>query len=819
MDNNKLIIDKTLDISDLMYVIEDWLNDVDGVRVKQGNLTAYINSLGDEYKEMLEGLTIHSIARDNLTGMTSATFTYMIDTDGDGVLDKEIIITGFAGTNNKEPLIIPDFIADGGIITGINPQSISANDYLKKIIADNPDTMILLTGHSLGGGVALDLARALGLPVIIYNGAPGSGLLNLLSTMSGMKPPQFALNFVSEKDQLNRLADYGKLMPHNYWIPYTGDHGLKSFDTDKAREFMAMILEMESSKNPKSVISIIDVDINGDGVTDYKIIRDPEQFIARSLLTGGALVGGTTSNLIKINPEHLFTLANGLQDIASNDLDGTIKGNIILAQQKNDTYLQKYELRAETANTAVFEQLKMTGIGRVMSGLEESFDCLTRYSAQGQRNISALVEVAEMNTNWIAQQFDVAPNQYFEYQGSRWKSNAFIAKLNELKKASNGLLAMIDNQKNQGVCSAKGNHGIGLAESAGELALFFDTVKGQVEKTIEGIGKREGLMDGMSEALKSVFLVMEKNVEQAKQKVLDVSTIASCIGENYQQKDEAIKAALVAGTLPKSTTVNVPTTFQAYLEESNIFSDVNALQARDQQIEQQSKKLATYMTENVRDILKTIQSRFREYIDPIADLKHMINAILEMNEDTVYKFEICTTVEKQKEFKEYDADGYPVYEYVDITEVNIHELESIRLGNVYGETDAIEYMATAIVPLSEKLQETSGLVDAFLTEYSTTTTYMKTIVENAIYESVHLDDVMKICKYSIDVLTRIDQQLRHLITTLMIDNTSSAIDTLEQHTQQAQKLIQYFQQMTARCFGDNAETPSMSTPASGVQRF
>ncbi|MGL5041801.1 MAG: SA1320 family protein [Culicoidibacterales bacterium] len=820
MDNNKLIIDKTLDISDLLYVIEDWANDVNGARSKQSDLGTHLSELGeDKYKKMLEGLALHSMSRDDITGMTAATFTYMIDTNGNGIVDKKILITGFAGTNDKEPQIVKDFAADGGLLFGVNLQTITANGYLQQLITENPDTMILLTGHSLGGGVALDMARELGLSVIIYNGAPSSFGKNWLSMLNGVKPPEFALNFVSEKDQLNGFADYGKWRPHNYWIPYTGGHGLKSFDTDKARKYMGIIFEMEQSKKQTKVASRINVDINGDGVTDYTVIRDPQQFIAKSLFTGGVLVGGTTSKLITINPEHLFKLASSLQDIAEYDLNGTLKGNISIAQQKNDTHLQKYTLRAETATEAIFEQLKTMGIGRVMAGLEESFDCLIRYSSEGQRNISALVEVAEINIPWIRQQLELGPNQYFEYRESRWMPNEFISELSRLKQAANGLLAMIENQQSLDICSIRGKHGIGLAESTGELGLFFGTVKQQVGQAIEGIGKREGLMDGMGQALKAVFSVMEKNVEQAKQKIHDVSTIARCIGENFQQKDEAIKTALAAGKLPIVSVFGVAPTFQAYLEESDVFGDVNFLQARDQQIEIQANKLASYMTENVHEILRDIQLKFREYIDPIGDLKHIINSMLEMNNNTIYKFETETTLEIEKEIKGYDTDGYPEYEDIETPKEHTRKLEAIELGKIYGQTDAIEYMLTAVLPLSEKLQETSGMVDAFLKEYTTTTAYMKVVVESAIYESMQMEDMMKICKYSIDVLTRIDQQLRHLITTLMLNNTSMAIDMLEQHAQQARKLIQYFKQMTARCFGDNVSTPSMTRTPSGKRRF
>ncbi len=140
-------------------------------------------------------------------------------TERDG---KVVYTISFGGTENGT-----DWGANFGAVGGLSSQHSEALERMKKIEkymkANDPDAIMVTTGHSLGGGLASMVSMQTGIPAITFNPAGTNfmtnGLSNIFSTGSGQID-----TYVVNTDPLN-------LMQNNIFAPIIGHIGRPHFES------------------------------------------------------------------------------------------------------------------------------------------------------------------------------------------------------------------------------------------------------------------------------------------------------------------------------------------------------------------------------------------------------------------------------------------------------------------------------------------------------------------------------------------------------------------------------------------------------------
>ena len=575
------------------------------------------------------------------------------------------VILAYTGTNfdndKWNDAVKTDF---GRIALGLGDDHVDpARKFYEKIRAEYGDD-IILTGHSLGGNLAQWIALYYNVQkTIIYNPAPlyipPEQLIATLGAWSIKDAVAIPLGFIkdgtkwlfgiktgedkiknlketftgrviriqSELDIVNNPSDYlrGEYLGVEHILKDAGWHSLG--DILKSEE-----LKEELERITRQLYKIkANIDIDGDGKIDVKL--GELDLKRRNLLNDKASIA--SGGKIQLNPEVLKTLSNNIQMRVLGDLE-KVKEITKLCIEKNNKVRMDFNQRKEQVTESIKEELNNTEMPFILDNLRESVGEIIKNKH--------LLEVLQQKYQLKMEQF--GSNEIPLVSGIRLYPYNYNIQLGTLRRVTAPLLNQSQKEETKDISNIfRGKPTI--LKSWQEIENNTKRLLEESDKTFEGDGLRTGKEDGISQSLKQVLEVAEKNIEELEKQLQNTAELTQGLAENFEEQDRWIGTKLQQGVFIGSNPVkNMPQSYKAYLERDEIFDDVkDVIQAFDKQVEKRSKEYAKKIAEITGESLDTLAEGLEAWVDNVGGVERKIKEI-QRNYDV--------TVEVEEKYKEDD---------------------------------------------------------------------------------------------------------------------------------------------------------------------
>lgn len=810
--------ESTSTIAEVSYRIERML--VEGK--SQKDINDYIQDLITNYG-FPKTLNYADSFYDSKTGVAGCAF---LDTNTGQ------IIIAYPGTNVKADGI-KDILTDLTLTTGSQGHVSEAVKFYEKLAkAGYP---IVLTGHSLGGNIAVLVALITNNPLTVtYNGAPLSAenFLDFLNHFSGLNIPLAVIKalldikskeqmkvlnqlidafsgniirFVSDEDILNNASgSVDALYIGNGYVIYNKNpHDMSYFLNEDIQLYLSKIIEMEQHH---TVYADIKVDVDGDGTED--VTRSARQLVVKNLLGMPGKNAGGNGEKIQINPEALIHLSVNLKVMANDDLLWA-DNNVTVCERKNESIGESFETRRSHLNESIIDILHNSGLGTLLTTIDSSFGELKR-----QKGI--LETLTDFSPYTITSKFDTSEKKWFK--GSKeWTTGAISSFETQLKDLIEASYVLKHNVEMPDIFETAYEGSIFRYESISEISKSIvnitNSLEPKIEKIFKGIGLRDSKEDGISQSLTDVFTVEHQNTSELSRALGNVSELTAAIAINYEERDQWLKQSIEKGEMTATSNVHVPETYEAFLEETTIFDDVkNVLQAFDEQVEERSKKLSYEISAAYTDILSRLEDKTKVIREGMNTFKTLITTLLnEMNLEIMYE-------EKGEKIIPYHPDSELTREQSEKPVIS----QSIgSLGNQFPAEvrEAIEDAEAKILPLIDIFNAALNACQTFHQGVHSMENYLKPVIEKGVYTAFDLDEIIQVQLLTSEVLSRMFTELTNLSSDLSEGNLGSAITNLATRINDVGKLLVYFNEMIQNCFGTQiSNTQSQKGRARGKKK-
>ena len=323
-------------------------------------------------------------------------------------------------------------------------------------------------------------------------------------------------------------------------------------------------------------------------------------------------------------------------------------------------------------------------------------------------------------------------------------------------------------------------------------------------ETFEGDGLRAGKNDAIQQSITDVLDVEESNIKELQNIVNNLNVFMTLTALTFDDKDSSLGTAIESGAdfSVNASVSGVPTSYEAYLNRSEIFDDVkDVLQAFDMQVEKNSKDYAKKVSEIYGEALSIFEKGLGNWVDLLNDFKDMIVPIQRSFEDPIETERLHCS----------DTSYYYTYHFWG----NLKELYE---PDVADKVDSAVIEIFPIIPVIEATIESSKTAKDKLGNIEPE---LKKIIEDGVYKSINLMEVVQSQKSVLQLAVKCKLEIRFVIDS--INNASmkgQTITTILTKLLQIERLLEYFSTFVSDCFGDNYNEEASSTaPQSSAANF
>ena len=781
------------------------------------NNTLYASDLTYEFekarmsgdKEVLEEIV------SKMKGRYSNKLEYLDDfydkdtgTSGTAFKDKDTgeVILAYTGSND----LWNDWIKTdiGRIGLGLGDDHVnSARKFYEKIRAEYGDD-IILTGHSLGGNLAQWIALYYNVQkTIIYNPAPlhisSDNIVDVLDkltkdtiirTFGSLEPAKFVsrqlqpiqeeylekimkleetftgqvLRIQSESDLLTMVASAlkGKYIGREYFLTNAGTHSLSEIiDSEDARK------EIEKITN-QILFQKVNIDIDGDGKIDVRL--GELDLKRKNLLNDKASIA--SGEKIQLNPEVLKTLSNNIQTSVLGDLE-TIKRITKLCIEKNNKVGMDFNKRKEQVSESIREELNSAQIPLILDVLKDSIGEIIKNKdilESLQKTYELRMDQFPSDKKVLVDRVELDPTEY-NRQLLRLRNESERLLNHCIKERADDMSSYFEKRPT----ILKSWQGI---ESSTKHLLE------ESDKTFEGDGLRTGKEDGISQSLKQVLEVAEKNIEELEKQLQNTAELTQGLAENFEEQDRWIGTKLQQGVFIGSNPVkNMPQSYKAYLERDEIFDDVkDVIQAFDKQVEKRSKEYANKVTQIMGESLSSFSEGLVNWIKRVINLESTVKKVIgnygktvlleEYIENSMITKEISTRIINWGKFKQL----YP---------------EAVIIG--------IEGVQEKVISNKSKIVQIVYTTESAKNNLSYLEPNLKKIVEEGVYKAFDLDEIVNSQKIAKRIIEKSQSEIKYVKEHIGTEGMSGeAIKALNQKLEEVNRSLEYYKMFIGDCFGD-----------------
>ena len=509
----------------------------------------------------------------------------------------------------------------------------------------------------------------------------------------------------------------------------------------------------------------LSVDVDHDGKLDAQFGKD-------KLLTTELMPGSGAGKDIVINFSSLQGLSKNLQGLLEDIKQ--IRELLTKSTTTNSTVESRKANRTETLEQSIVSYLEQINLIKSIKNLDDFYTKL-----EGKEKLFS--EIASYSTFQFSRQFDwfgFSNKKWCYRSGASWDYGIVTKLLDSLsKKASETWGTISKIVVIQGSLPGTANI-IQLNTKTGIAQKGEDTInsfKKSIDDTLKGEGIRSAFDDGIANPLTDVLKVELTNVNKMEECINSMIGSVDALAESHRNNDATIEQNwrsnqdVMGGYIVGS----IPTDFDTFVKQSNLFDDLEVLKAFDQQVDNTTKSLG--------DSMITAFSGYLTQSKSSIDATHSgLNDTESAASDVIAEFatEICYKVKLSINF-------YNTVEACISIASSIKEIKSF--------IDNIE----------QEYQETIQTIFNTGNSLPSLKTQLRSYLEDAIYNYSTLSDVVKGQRVIASIMNRIYTQALGFLR-LVDENKGKSIEALAERMGEMGTMASHISQVVEQCFGSKA---------------
>ena len=510
----------------------------------------------------------------------------------------------------------------------------------------------------------------------------------------------------------------------------------------------------------------LSVDVDHDGKLDAQFGRD-------KLLTTELMPGSGAGKDIVINFSSLQGLSKNLQGLLEDIKQ--IRELLTKSTTTNSTVESRKANRTETLEQSIVSYLEQINLIKSIKNLDNFYTKL-----EGKEKLFS--EIANYSTYQFSRQFDWFGFSHFKTwcyrSGASWDYGIVTKLLDSLsKKASEtwdtiNKIIVIPGMTPGASSIIQLNTKTGIAQK-GEATI--NSFKKSIGDTLKGEGIRSAFDDGIANPLSDVLKVELTNVDKMEACINSMIGSVNALAESHRNNDATIEKNwrsnkdVMGGYIVGS----IPTDFDTFVKQSNLFDDLEVLKAFDQQVDNTTNSLGDSMITAFSGYLTESKSSVDATHSGLKDTESAASDVI-----AEFATEICYKVKLSINF-------YNTVEACISIASSIKEIKSF--------IDSIE----------QEYQETIQTIFNTGNSLPSLKTQLRSYLEDAIYNYSTLSDVVKGQRVIASIMNRIYTQALGFLR-LVNENKGKSIEALAERMEDMGTMASHISQIVEQCFGSKA---------------
>ena len=507
----------------------------------------------------------------------------------------------------------------------------------------------------------------------------------------------------------------------------------------------------------------LSVDVDHDGKLDAQFGKD-------KLLTTELMPGSGSGKDIVINFSSLQGLSKNLQGLLEDIKQ--IRELLTKSTTTNSTVESRKASRTETLEQSIVSYLEQINLIKSIKNLDNFYTKL-------EDKEKLFSEIANYSTYQFSRQFDWFGLSLFKTwcyrSGASWDYGIVTKLLDSLSKKARETWDTISKTINVVQGSTDPGKFFTIYTRTGIAQKGVDTInsfKKSIGDTLKGEGIRSTFDDGIANPLTEVLAVELTNVDKMEACINSMIGSVNALAESHRNNDATIEQNwrsnqdVMGGYIVES----IPTNFDTFVKQSNLFDDLKVLKAFDQQVDNTTKSLG--------DSMITAFSGYLTESKSSVDATHSgLNDTESAARDVIAEFatEICYKVKLSINF-------YNTVEACISIASSIKEIKSF--------IDSIE----------QEYQETIQTIFNTGNSLPSLKTQLRSYLEDAIYNYSTLSDVVKGQRVIASIMNRIYTQTLGFLR-LVDENKGKSIEALAERMGEMGTMASHISQIVEQCFG------------------
>ena len=681
---------------------------------------------------------------------------------------------------------------------GATGQLEASSDYLKEMMEKYPNAKINIYGHSLG---SMDAQYALA-NVTDYSRIKSANIYNGPNIYSTLTEEQ-KINVSALYDKINNYVDSRDLVGLGYnkgegtvgktynfsgessgfnkvdqhmWGGYRFDDNGNLIDEkgkrvkawNKPDEIKKLQAEAKNKVRDAAINKVqgLSVDVDRDGKLDAQFGKD-------KLLTTELMPGSGAGKDIVINFSSLQGLSKNLQGLLEDIKQ--IRELLTKSTTTNSTVESRKANRTETLEQSIVSYLEQINLIKSIKNLDNFYTKL-----EGKEKLFS--EIANYSTFQFSRQFDWFGFSGFKTwcyrSGASWDYGIVTKLLDSLSKKARetwdtiNKIIVVPGIGPGGTGIIQLNTKTGIAQK-GEATI--NSFKKSIDDTLKGEGIRSAFDDGIANPLSDVLKVELTNVDKMEECINSMIGSVNALAESHRNNDATIEQnwRFNQDVMGGYEVGSIPTDFDTFVKQSNLFDDLEVLKAFDQQVDNTTKSLG--------DSMITAFSGYLTESKSSVDATHSgLNDTESAASDVIAEFatEICYKVKLSINF-------YNTVEACISIASSIKEIKNF--------IDNIE----------QEYQETIQTIFNTGNSLPSLKTQLRSYLEDAIYNYSTLSDVVKGQRVIASIMNRIYTQALGFLR-LVNENKGKSIEALAERMGEMGTMASHISQVVEQCFGSKA---------------
>ena len=520
----------------------------------------------------------------------------------------------------------------------------------------------------------------------------------------------------------------------------------------------------------------LSIDVDRDGKLDAQFGKD-------RLMVSSLVPHADGATEIVINYENMSGLAANLNDLLVDIAQ--IRNLLTVSESTNSNVESRKAQRTQTLEQSIVSYLEQIQLIQSIKDLDNFYTKL-------ENKKSDFSKISGYSTYQFSRQFDwlgtSGAREWCHKDGSHWDYHGVTRKLQTLKTSTSNLktsqtsvsMQNNNNNNNPSVTGAGGSLVIMSTKSAiakqGEATI--NSFKSSIGATFKGENIRSKFEDGIANPIREVMAVELDNINKMEQCIVSMRDSVLAVANSHQQNDTTIEQNWRSNTdvMGNYQVGSVPTDFDTFVKQSDLFDDLEALKAFDSQVDNATKTLGDKMVSAFSAYLATAKTAITNTYSELSNIKTAGDAVEDEFPTNIYY--------KPKANKKVDPIYYQTVEASISISSTIKDIDKF-IGDI--EQDYSNTVRTIV--------STSG-------DLSSLKTQLRTYLEEAIYNYATLSDVVKGQKAIGLIMKRIALQANDFAE-LLNSNRGKSIEALDGRMQEMGTMASNISTLVEKCFGNN----------------